>query len=152
MAGVQYGIVLASLMMVLGEWAPQPAGTILLWTLLSLQLAVGTWIAWRRLRLRWFSAGGMAALYAAVSMIDVSARGLTMKTMVIELPHSEIVAFWLAVACVPVSIGIESWRNAPAWRAFSARLETASLWDVLRFHHIPHAMRDADLGGTGQAA
>ena len=138
MAGVKYGLLLAFLMFALGEWAPQPAGSIAFWTALSLQAALGLWITWHRLRLPWFSAGAIAALVVCLTMIPVSARGLNLATIATELPLLLVVAIWSAVLFVPLSIGLESLRNSPEWRAWSARVERATLWEIITFRHVPN--------------
>jgi hypothetical protein len=138
MAGVKYGLFLALLMFALGKWAPQPAGSIVLWTALSVQTVLGLWITWHRLRLPWFSAGGIAALLVCLAMIPVSARGLNLATIGTELPQLVAVAIWSAVLFVPLSIGLESLRNSPEWRAWSARMERATLWEMITFRHVPN--------------
>jgi hypothetical protein len=35
MSGFKYGLMVATLIFVLGSWAPQPAGSIVLWSALS---------------------------------------------------------------------------------------------------------------------
>jgi hypothetical protein len=46
-------------------------------------------------------------------------------TIATELPLVVVVAIWSAVLFVPLSIGLESLRNSPEWRAWSERLERA---------------------------
>lgn len=129
-AGVKCGLLLALLMLALGEWAPQPAGSIVLWTTLSVQAALGLWITWHRLRLRlpWVTAGGSAALLLCLAMIPVSARGLNLATIATELPLLVVAAIWSAMLFVPLSTGLEARRNSPEWRAWSARMEGTTLW------------------------
>src|SRR3954451_1265612 len=86
MAGVKYGLLLASLLFVLGTLAPQPAGSIVFWTALSVHAVFGLGITWRRLRLPSFSAGGLAALFVCLAMISISARRLNLATIATELP------------------------------------------------------------------
>lgn len=138
MAGVKYGLFLALLMFALGEWAPQPTGAIVLWTALSVQAVLGLWITWRRRRLPWFSAGAIAALLVCLAMIPVSARGLNLATIATELPLLVVVAIWSAVLFVPLSIGAKSLRDSPEWRAWSTRVERATLWEMITFRHVPN--------------
>jgi hypothetical protein len=144
MTGAYYGVVFAVLMFVLGRWAPQPAGSIVLWSLLSAHVAFTLWIMWYRLRLPWYSAGCVAALLASLTMIPVSARGLDLATMVTELPLPIVVAIWSAILFVPLAIGLESLRDSPEWRALSEQTKRASLWEMIRFRHVPQIDRKSD--------
>jgi hypothetical protein len=138
MTGAYYGVAFAVLMFVLGRWAPQPAGSIVLWSMLSAQVALTLWIIWHRLRLPWYSAGGVAALLASLAMIPVSARGLDLATMVTALPLPIVVGIWSAILFVPLAIGLESLRDSPEWRALSAQTKRASLWEMITLGHVPH--------------
>lgn len=138
MTGAYYGVALAVLMFVLGRWAPQPAGSIALWSMLSAEAALSLWIMWHRLRLPWYSAGCLAALLASLAMIPVSARGLDLATMITELPLPIPVAIWSALLFIPLAIGLESLRDSPEWRALSAQTRRASLWEMITFQHVPH--------------
>lgn len=144
MAGVKYGLFLSLLIFALDTWAPQPAGSIVLWTALSVQAVLGLWIVWRRLRLPWFSAGAIAALLVSLAMIPISARGLNLATIATEMPLLVVVAIWSAVLVVPLSIGAESLRDSPEWRAWSARVERATLWDMITFRHVPSIRSKSD--------
>ena len=62
-AGAKYGLFLGLLF---GLSDRVPGLAILLWTVLSIQAAVGLWIIWRRLQLPWFLVGSIASL--AVSL------------------------------------------------------------------------------------
>ena len=137
-AAAKYGLLLALLMFALGQWAPQPAGSVVLWTALSVQAAFGLWIIWHRLRLPWLLAGSIAALLVFLVMIPISARGLNLATIAIELPLLAVVAIWSALLFVPLSLGLESLRKSPEWQAWSAHAEHATLWDMITFRHVPH--------------
>jgi hypothetical protein len=124
-------------MVALGQWAPQPAGSILLWTMLSVQSAAGLWIEWRRLRLPWLTAGGIAALLVSLVMIPLSARGLNLATIATALPVPAVVAIWSALLCVPLSVGLETLRASPEWRAWSAHMEHTTVWEMITYRHMP---------------
>jgi hypothetical protein len=136
-SGFTYGLFMAGVMFVLTQVAPQPAGSIAFWTALTVQAAFGGWIIWRRLRLRWFGLGAVSALCLSLVMIPISARGLNLATIATELPLWAVGAIWLGVLFVPLSVGLESWRNTPEWRAWSARGERATLWEVITLRHVP---------------
>lgn len=143
-AGVKYGFVLGVLFVLLGQVAPQPAGSVVLWTALSVDAGVSAWIIWRRLPLPWFRVGMIAALLVSLIMIPISARGLNLATIATELPLPAVIAIWLGALWVPLSIGLESLRDSPEWRAWKAHQEHAGLWDVITFRHVPD-MRSAKL-------
>ena len=44
MSGFKYGLMLGTLMFLLGRWAPQPAGSIVLWSALSAHDGLSLWI------------------------------------------------------------------------------------------------------------
>jgi hypothetical protein len=48
------------------------------------------------------------------------------------------------VLFVPLSIGLESLRNSPEWRAWSARTEHATLWQMITFRHVPNVRPKSD--------
>jgi len=145
MSGHKYGLMVVTLIFVLGSWAPQPAGSIVLWSALSAHDGLSLWITWRhRLWLPWFQAGGVAALLASLTMIPLSARGLDLGTILTELPLPMGVAIWSAILFVPLAMGLEALRDSPEWKALSARSEHASLWEVITFQHVPHIERQSD--------
>ena len=144
MSGFKYGLIVGTMMFMLGRWAPQPAGSIVLWSALSAYDGLSLWIFWHRLRLPWFQAGGVAALLASLTMIPLSARGLDLGTILTELPLPMGVAIWSAILFVPLSIGLEALRGSPDWKALSARSERASLWEMVTFQHVPHIEQRSD--------
>jgi hypothetical protein len=144
MSGFKYGLILGTLMILLSHSAPQPAGSIVMWSALSVQAAWGLWITWHRLRLPWFLAGGVAALLVSLTMIPLSARGLDLGTIVTESPLPMVVAIWSGLLFVPLAVGLEALRNSPEWKALSARSERASLWEMITFQHVPHMEQRSD--------
>jgi hypothetical protein len=141
MPAFKYGLFFGSLIFAVTEWAPQPAGAIALWTMLAVLMVSSLWITWRRLRLPWFAAGSVAALLVSLAMIPISARGLNLATIAAELPLAEVAAIWSATLFVPLSIGLESLRASPEWRAWSAATERATLWQMITFQHVPNVDR-----------
>ncbi len=139
MAGAKYGLIGGLAIVALQDWAPQPAGSILFWSLLSIQIALGSWILWRRtgLRFRWFLLSGIAALLSSAAMVAVSTRGLSLTTMMMELPLGVVAAIWLGILFVPLAVGLESQRHRQAWDEWKRFMADASILDVLRFRHIP---------------
>jgi len=137
-AGAKYGLFLGLLF---GLSDRVPGLAILLWTVLSIQAAVGLWIIWRRLQLPWFLVGSIASLAVSLLMIPISARGLNLATIVGVLPLPAVAAIWLGIAWVPLSLGLESLRDSPELRAWRARADQASLWEVITFRHVPHMHR-----------
>jgi len=135
--GMKYGLFGALVMLTLGEWVPQPTGSVVLWSALSLQAVLGFWIIWRRLRLPWLSVGTGAAFLVSAAMIPISARGLNLATLALALPLPLVAAIWIGVLIVPLTVGLESSRNSREWQAWSTRMTHASLWEMLTFRHIP---------------
>jgi|RhiMetdeSRZDD1v2_1073273.scaffolds.fasta_scaffold33417_5 hypothetical protein len=133
-AGARYGLLLG---LFFGLSDRVPGLAIVLWAALSIQEAIGLWITWRRLRLPWFLVGSVAALAVSLVMIPISARGLNLATMIDQLPLPAVVAIWLGIAWVPLSLGLEALRDSPEWRAWRARSEQASLWETITFRHVP---------------
>jgi hypothetical protein len=139
MAGFKYGLFIASLMFALDEWAPQPTGSMVLWTLLAALMLRSLWVASRRLRLPWLAAGGAAGFLVSLAMIPISARGLNVASIATELPLVDVAAIWSALLFVPLCVGLESLRESPEWRAWSARTEHATFWELVTLRHAPRA-------------
>jgi hypothetical protein len=142
-AGVKFGLCFGIVMAALTRWAPQPAGSVVFWTIMGAQSVLSLWIVWRRLRLPWFTIGGVAALLTSLAMIPISARGLNLATIATELPLGLVAAVWSALLFVPLSVGLEALRDSPEWRAWAARTKGATLWEMITFRHVPNVDRRA---------
>ena len=137
-AGAKYGFFLAIIFIALTNWAPQPAGSIVLWSAITIETAVLERIVWKRLRLPWFAAGGVAALIACAAMVPISTRGLDMFSMSRFLPAPLFVLWWICWLLVPLTLGIEALRGSREWRAWSEHMEHVTLRDMLALRHIPN--------------
>jgi hypothetical protein len=137
MAGLKFGVFVGALIAILGQWAPQPAGSVALWTLVSVEAAVGLPIIWRRLRLPWFTAGAVVVFLVSLAMIPISARGLNLATIATVLPLVDVVAIWSAIVFGLLCAGLGSQRDSREWREWAACVSRATLWEMLTFKHVP---------------
>lgn len=133
MAAVLYGILLGTVMFVLARFAPQPAGAIVFWSLIGMQLAAGARMCWRRTGLP----------FATAAMIDgaLIAGGLVILALMGQPFPRLAPASWVLVACAAASgtlfLFIESRVSQEKWSAWARHMEHGSLWHMLTGRHIP---------------
>jgi hypothetical protein len=130
-----------ALVMAAASSAPQPWGLGAFWTSQFIYALIGEWINWRRLRLKYFVLGGVAAT-VAVGLLALQAwQGYRFDR---DTPWEIIAAFLSLVALVPFSILMESRVNSESWQAWTRRMDQRpTIWEMLTFRHVPD-LRAAD--------
>ncbi len=142
--GLRYGAFLGTMMIALTRWAPQSAGSVVLWTALTAEtIVLERVVVWKRLRLPWFAVGGIGAVFACAMMIPISARGFDILSVGRVSPMSLVLFWWSCWVLAPLSVGMETLRGSPEWRAWSERMEHVTLLDMLALRHIPTRRHDA---------
>jgi heme A synthase len=142
-SGARYGLVVVVPFLSLTLVAPEPWGWTTVWVVLFLQALLGSWIVWRRLRLRYFASAGIALIMFNAAMALYSWRGYTPNMIVAREPWPILALMLVAILLVPLSIAAETLVDSPAWQAWRRRMdEQPSIWEMLTFRHVPHVRRD----------
>jgi hypothetical protein len=132
-AAAQFGLLLAVTTVVATEVAPQPHGSIILWSFFTVQLAWAARVCWRRTGLPYATAAmGEGAVVSAMFAI-LAANGHVFPN--ISAAYWVVVAIGLAAG--PLLLWVESRKNPERWRAWKNYMERVSLWDVVTMRHIP---------------
>lgn len=92
--GLRYGAFLGTMMIALTRWAPQSAGSVVLWTALTAETIVLERVVWKRLRLPCFAVGGIGAVFACAMMIPISARVFDILSVGRVSPMSLVLFWW----------------------------------------------------------
>jgi uncharacterized membrane protein YccC len=149
MAGLQFGLLLVTVMFVVKTFTPQPVGSVLMWAALAVQFAWIGLVTWNRTRLPFASAG---MFLGALGMGMVAFLGGTLSD---ALSTSTVTALALVVLFVTASLCrlVESQRHPRKWREMKARFEQATIPDVMAGRHIPNLrhLRRADSRHRGIA-
>jgi hypothetical protein len=132
-AAAQFGLLLAVTTVVATEVAPQPHGSIILWSFFTVQLAWAARVCWRRTGLPYATAAmGEGAVVSALLAV-LAATGLVFP----NFPATLWAVLVLSLAAGPILLWIESRKNPAQWRAWKNYMERVSLWDVVTMRHIP---------------
>ena len=113
--------------------APQPAGSILWWGLAAVQLAWASALVRERTGLLFSSLAMALGSVFAIAMVAAAATGYDLFT----LPMPWLALLWSGVFVVPILLYVDKLVEPTKWEAWKAHQESMSLWDLLRFRHIP---------------
>lgn len=133
MGPIGYGLFLGVAIQLCLRAAPQPAGSIILWSGLALQLACGAIVVWRR-----------TSLPLATTAFSVASLGCGFLALLAALnrpyPSLPAPAWWIfgVTVVIPASLSfVESRRHKPEYDAWKAHVETSHAWDIFTLRHIP---------------
>ena len=133
MAPALYGMIIGVAFFVFTRLLPQPLGSIVYWGLLSVQLAWGAVLTWRRTALPFATAGLVTGAATATSLVVLAAIGHPYPN---EMPQS-----WLLLSggfiVAPLFLLIESRVNPAKWKQWAQHMENKSAWDIVTGRHIP---------------
>ena len=104
------------------------------WAAQAVFLAVYTRLVWQRTRLFWMAEGGAHATVIAAALIPASLAGYTIR----NLPSPWQLIFWINTAALPISHVIARYAHRAEFGRLKQHMQDMSLWDMLRFRHIPH--------------
>jgi hypothetical protein len=142
-SGVGYTSVVFVPLFSLPPIVPEPWGWTAVWSVLFLQALAGSWIVWRRLRLRYFTSASIASIMFSGAMALYSWRGYTPDMILEREPWPILALMVVAILSIPLSIGAENLVDSPGWQAWRRRMdEQPSIWDMLTFRHVPRVRRD----------
>lgn len=116
-----YGVVVAAAFWVCVQLAPQPAGSVIYWGLLSLQLTWGALVCWRRTGLPFMTAGLAAGAVTSACLTVIAVMGGLFPNFSAE----SWVLLGGGLALPPLFFHIESRANRDTWRQVAQHMERA---------------------------
>jgi hypothetical protein len=128
-----YGFALGTATVILGSLAPQPGGSVALWTVLAFDLLTAAAVTWRRT--------GMP--FATASMVSGAAQLGLMAWLafhghrLLDMSADRLVAFGLWIAVGVALLYLESLVNKEKWQIWKDHTERVSFWGMLLMRHIP---------------
>jgi hypothetical protein len=133
LGSLMYGCVLALGFFVATKIAPQPAGSVLWWSVLTIQLGIAARSCWRRTGLPFVTAAMAIAAASCSLLATLAAAGMV---------YPDVPAGWwplvgAGMVAVPSLLLIESRVNRDRWRQWRAFMQRSTAWDILRGRHIP---------------
>lgn len=133
MVGLKYGLLGGLIMAYLIRFAPQPLGSIVLWSLLTVQLSVGAARMWQRMRLPLVTTALALGAVGTLLHLGLSLFGYTF----LATPLGWRIVFWLLALPIPISFYIEARLHPQQWAAWEAVIRDSTVWDILLLRHIP---------------
>jgi len=138
MAGANYGVFLAFAILVFRILVPQPAGSVILYGLFSVQLSWGAIVWWRRTGLPFMTAALVHGAVMCVCLAVLAAIGRPFQEMSAEA--------WVLIVgasvTTPLLIHIESRVNKSKVKVCREHMmEHKNVWAILTLRHIPQ-LRD----------
>ena len=137
MAASLYGAFLGIAFFVFTKLVPQPIGSVILWTLFTVQLSWGALMCWRRTGLPFVTAAQIAGAIISASLVVLAVIGHPYPAWSVE----SWVLFAAAALLGPVFLLIESRVNRVKWQQWAHHMERQTVWDIVTARHIPQ-LRD----------
>jgi hypothetical protein len=131
---VMYGCVLALAFFLATKIAPQPSGSVLWWSVLTIQLGIAARLCWRRTRLPFATAAMAIAAASCALLATLAAAGMVYP----DLPAAWWPVVGASMVASPTLLLVESRVNRARWNRWRASSQRCSLWDILRGRHIPN--------------
>jgi hypothetical protein len=134
MASGLYGVLLGIVLYVLTALAPQPAGAIIFWSLICIQLSWGALTCWRRTGLPFASAAMVNGSVMSAGIVILALMGQPFP----DLAPASWVLFGCGAAMGPLFLLIESRVNREKWREWARHMEHQTPWHIVTGRHIPN--------------
>jgi hypothetical protein len=134
-----YGLFMGVAFVLLGEVAPQPVGSIVLWGALAGQLTWGTGVCWRRTGLP-FATAAMAIGAATAGLLTVLAAS---GNVFPDLPLGWWVPVGFGLFSGPACLFVESRIHRAEWKRWRDYMEPKNAWDIFTGRHIPNLRSEA---------
>jgi len=122
--------------------APQPAGSVIWWGVLAVQLTWGATRCWRRTGLP-FASAAMAIGAAGSALLAVLA---TQGRVFPNLPLQWWVPIGVLLISAPLCLGVESVVHREQWERWRAYMEHMTAWDIIAGRHFPRLRDNAAKG------
>ena len=133
MAPALYGMFWGIAFQVFTRLLPQPVGSLILWSVISVQLSWGAVTWWRRTGLPFTTAACVTGAVASLCLVVLAALGHPYP----QLSPESWVLFAGLSGIGPLFLWIESRVNREKWRQCARHMRHKSVWDVLAGRHIP---------------
>lgn len=129
-----YGCVLALGFFLATKIAPQPAGSVLWWGVLTIQLGIAARLCWRRTALPFVTAAMTIAAAGCALLATLAAAGMVYP----DLPAAWWPLVGAGMVASPTLVLVESRVSRARWDRWRVSMQRCSLWDILRGRHIPN--------------
>lgn len=136
----KYGILLASVFLVLTLLFDGVLGGAVFAALIGLHLLATSWMPWVRLGLRLTTVGGIAS---GLSLIALASLSIVQNRELVLLPPTLLLPLLLGVVAGPVLLFVDGRSHREAWERWRQGLREASLGDMVLGRHIPHLKQDS---------
>ncbi len=138
-----YGVILGILLATVSTMK-NPAGSVILWSLLSAQSAIGAVIVWRRTGFRFFTAALVLGMGASALIAGLASHGLRLPFVPLAWNVGVVGLILSALLCLI----LESRRHPDEWRQWRKSAKQRTALDILLFRHIP-SLRERDERSSG---
>jgi hypothetical protein len=138
MASVWYGAIFG-ISFFISRKAPQPAGSIVFWSLMAAHQAWIASIFWRRAALPFATAAYVTGTVVSICFATLAALGRPYPNWTLE----SWVWFGAITALVVFLLRFESRVNRAKWQRLQQSADQAGLWDILTGRHVPDLRRES---------
>ncbi len=133
MVALRFGLLMGLILTGMIRFAPQPLGSILLWSFFAVQLSVGAVRAWQRLGLPLVVITLILGAVGNLLLLGLSLFGYTL----IALPLPWLIVCMSLALPIPILLFIESRRHPQEWAAWEESIRNSTVWEMLLWRHIP---------------
>jgi hypothetical protein len=131
--GIRYGLLLAVLLFLLERLESRVAWTAY-WAWQAIFLAIFAKLTWQRTGMFWIALMGADAALFSAALVPASLAGYTIAT----LPSPWMTIMWVNVGALAALHTIGTFVHRKEFERWKRHEELVSLWDSLRFRHIPY--------------
>lgn len=133
MVALRFGLLIGLILTGMIRFAPQPLGSILLWSFFAVQLSIGAVRARQRMGLPLVATTLVLGAVGSLLLLGLSLFGYTL----IALPLPWLIVCLLLALPGPILFFIESRRHPQEWAAWEESTRNSTVWDMLLLRHIP---------------
>jgi hypothetical protein len=137
--GAWYGLLFSAAYFVFVELLPQPPGSIVFFSLLTLQGIAFAVVTWRRMRMVRVTAAGVLGAVCFGTMGWAAMNGISYLTPAVAS------IMGISLGAVLLLMTLSNVRDRAVWNKWAAQHERLTIFDMILMRHIP------DLRGDGAA-
>ncbi|BCS33242.1 hypothetical protein TBR22_A24690 [Luteitalea sp. TBR-22] len=138
---LMYGCVIGLGFFLATKVAPQPTGSVIWWSALTIQLGIGARLCWRRTGLPFVTAAMAIAAASCALLATLAAAGMVYP----DLPAAWWPLIGASMVASPSLALVESRVNRAKWDRWRVSSQRCSLWDILRGRHIPNLRQASEV-------